>query len=255
MSIVATDTAEAYCEVYWIRRDSHSDIFSQGYVGISVKGADKRFIEHKSAAKAGSTLVVHQAMRKYDDIVVETVLIGSLEYCQEIELKLRPEPKIGWNLASGGGQTLLGFKHSEESKKKISNNNGARGRVYSEEEKLRRSEISKQLKHSDETKAHLRTRALERISERGLSQIQDAVKSAARVNMFKAPWQNPNADTTTWLLADQVFQMYCEQIIPFHIAKKLRIDSSKLTAMLKRFKAGWNPGLCPEWQAFKTQTI
>lgn len=255
MAIVATDTAETYCEVYWIRRECHNDIFSQGYVGISVKGAAKRFIEHKSAAKSGSTLTVHNAIRKYDDIIVETVLIGSLDYCQEAELKLRPETRIGWNLASGGGQTLLGFKHSDESKKKISENNGSRGRVYSEEERLYRSEVSKQLRHSDETKTHLRNCALERLAKNGLSQIQDAVKKSAYVNMFRAPWENPNADKTTWLLADQAFQMYCEKVIPFHIAKKLNINSSKLSAMIKRFKAGWNPGLCPEWQAFKNQTI
>lgn len=86
--------------LYWIHRASHTDIKTQGYVGIS-KNPVQRFKEHKSL-KTGKHL--KNALEKYDDIlydVIETFL--TLEECLHKEIELRPREHIGWNMCIGGG--------------------------------------------------------------------------------------------------------------------------------------------------------
>ena len=43
----------AVCSVYWISHPTHTDIFSQGYVGVS-KNAQKRFKQHFEIRLQGS---------------------------------------------------------------------------------------------------------------------------------------------------------------------------------------------------------
>ena len=38
-------------EVYWIRLPEHTDVFSQGYVGVTTKTSAARFLEHVSASR------------------------------------------------------------------------------------------------------------------------------------------------------------------------------------------------------------
>lgn len=88
--------------VYWVHRPEHTDIRSQGYVGIS-KRFERRIWEH---LKLTQNRYLKNAINKYgwDNLVKEKVLIGKEDYCLEIEAKLRPENEIGWNLVKGGGK-------------------------------------------------------------------------------------------------------------------------------------------------------
>lgn len=107
--------------VYWISHKDHTDIFSQGYVGVS-SDAPKRWAYHKKRAE---NTHLKNAITKYgwDNLVKKVVLIGEEDYCLEIENKLRPADKIGWNLVCGGGKppSSLGkkFIKSEETIQKI----------------------------------------------------------------------------------------------------------------------------------------
>jgi hypothetical protein len=96
--------------VYWIAHKDHSDIFSQGYVGVS-NNVDYRWNSHK---KLQTNVHLKNAITKYgwDNLVKKVVLIGKEDYCLEIENKLRPADKIGWNLVCGGGKppSALGKK-------------------------------------------------------------------------------------------------------------------------------------------------
>lgn len=87
--------------VYWIRCQDHTDIKSQGYVGVSMN-AEKRFDQH---LKRTQNRHLSFAIKKYgwDNLVKSVMLISTKEYCLDIERKLRPEDKIGWNLTAGGG--------------------------------------------------------------------------------------------------------------------------------------------------------
>ena len=88
--------------VYWIHHKDHINVFNEGYVGVS-KNIKRRWNEHRLSTE---NLHLKHAIKKYgwDSLVKEILLISNEEYCLEIESKLRPQDKIGWNLAKGGGK-------------------------------------------------------------------------------------------------------------------------------------------------------
>jgi predicted GIY-YIG superfamily endonuclease len=89
--------------VYWIRKATHSDIMTQGYVGVS-GNVKQRFAAHKNMER-GTNQHMRRAITKYgwDNLVKSVLLIADKDYCLDIERKLRPADKIGWNLTIGGG--------------------------------------------------------------------------------------------------------------------------------------------------------
>jgi hypothetical protein len=94
------------CSVYWIRTSNHSDIFADGYVGVS-KDVSKRWnYGHKGAHKNNrhDNVILSNAIAKYgwENLIKEIVLIADVDYCYDIEKKLRPTELIGWNIAVGG---------------------------------------------------------------------------------------------------------------------------------------------------------
>jgi hypothetical protein len=76
-----------------------TDIRTEGYVGIT-KNPDKRFYTHKTGQ---TNIKVSRSFKKYPDIISSIMVIGTEEYCRELEYTLRPTPNIGWNFAAGGG--------------------------------------------------------------------------------------------------------------------------------------------------------
>lgn len=92
--------------VYWIHAKHHTDISKEGYVGITKYPAKERWINHQSASRRTTEKncrVVNNAIRKYDSLIFEVVLVAdSREYCERIEGLLRHKQGIGWNIARGG---------------------------------------------------------------------------------------------------------------------------------------------------------
>jgi hypothetical protein len=121
--------------VYWIRAPHHTDMLKEGYIGVTSSDVATRFYFHRAEAKAGSTKPVHHAIRKYADALIVTPLVQADEaYCYELEARLRPAVKVGWNLAIGGLSSpmrgITGEQHpnfgkpcSEATKQKISRAN------------------------------------------------------------------------------------------------------------------------------------
>ena len=87
--------------VYWIHLPEHTDIFSQGYVGVS-KNIKRRFACHQQRSENQHLL---KAIKKYgwDSLIKTIVLVAEKAYCLTIELQLRPNDKTGWNIVKGGG--------------------------------------------------------------------------------------------------------------------------------------------------------
>lgn len=110
------------CSVYWIHHPKHTDMFTQGYVGIT-NNTKTRWNDHN---KRPSNLHIERAIKKYgwDSLVKEVILISNRDYCLDIEVQLRPKNQIGWNVVLGGGNppSSLGKKFicSEETKLKLS---------------------------------------------------------------------------------------------------------------------------------------
>lgn len=94
--------------IYWIKLKEHTDIFTQGYVGVS-KNVKERLRQHYKNAKGGyhSDKILSKAILKYGQEKLEEkiILISTNEYCYEIEKKLRPLAFIGWNMKEGGYHT------------------------------------------------------------------------------------------------------------------------------------------------------
>ena len=149
------------CYVYWIRRSTHTDIETEGYVGITYNIAS-RWREHQRLR--GDTNLT-KALKKYDDIVYE--IVEKLENHTAaflMEKNLRPDYYIGWNIAIGGSG---GHPMTEEAKKKCGDVNrdipksvehrqrlsvAQRGKLHSVESKKKMSESHKGQQHTEETK-------------------------------------------------------------------------------------------------------
>lgn len=95
-----TYTMKTY--VYWIRSKNHTNIATEGYVGVACN-YEKRMSEHKRMVSGADRL--YTAIKKYgwDELVKSIVCIADKEYCYEMEKKLRPSKRVGWNIAIGGG--------------------------------------------------------------------------------------------------------------------------------------------------------
>ena len=87
--------------VYWLRLPEHTDMFSQGYIGIT-NNIKRRWYKHKSLTQNAH---LKNAINKYgwDNLVKEIILIADNAYCLSIEKLLRPSKDMGWNIVEGGG--------------------------------------------------------------------------------------------------------------------------------------------------------
>jgi predicted GIY-YIG superfamily endonuclease len=124
------------CSVYWIHHPDHSDMLTQGYIGVS-KNAKQRFVQH---LKDNQNRHLMFAIKKYgwDTLVKCEILIAKEDYCLDIEKKLRPSNGIGWNIAIGGGKPPVHFGH-----KRLHGNAINKGKKRSLEMRKKMSEINK----------------------------------------------------------------------------------------------------------------
>lgn len=90
--------------IYWIHAPDHTDMLSEGYIGVS-KDVKKRWQAHKrSIHKNSDNPIFKNAIAKYgwENLIKKILLCSIKEYCYEIEKKLRPNKEIGWNYNVGG---------------------------------------------------------------------------------------------------------------------------------------------------------
>lgn len=136
------------------------------YVGKTVTNLRRRWWGHVKSANAGSTNYIHNAIRKHGKDAFD---ILSLEECDDSDLsslemmwiRLLATNKIGYNLTEGG-DGILGFHHSDETRRKISEaakqrkTNSMQGRKHSAESivRMKLSQIGK--KHSEATRQKMR---------------------------------------------------------------------------------------------------
>ncbi len=87
--------------VYWIRTSNHKDIFTEGYVGITLNFKE-RLRSHK---KSKNKYPINNAIKKhgFNNLIKEVVEKDlSLDEALKLERKFRPEQNIGWNCQQGG---------------------------------------------------------------------------------------------------------------------------------------------------------
>lgn len=83
--------------LYWAKLPEHTDIFTQGYVGVTTN-ISKRTRGHR-----------HKFKSVKESLIIQPVLIADTKYCYEIEEKLRPTKNIGWNKSVGGYKNNVMF--------------------------------------------------------------------------------------------------------------------------------------------------
>jgi len=145
--------------VYWVHLDSHTDMFSEGYIGVS-QDLKSRFKNH---VRQPTNQHMANVIKKYgwDKLVKTQILIADKEYCLDIERKLRPNDFIGWNATAGGGfppkpQKGMGKgrKLSQETKDKLSK--AGKGRQFSMEskEKIRQKALAQWARYRANGNSH-----------------------------------------------------------------------------------------------------
>jgi hypothetical protein len=120
--------AEGY--VYWVHLPEHTDMATEGYIGITNNTAE-RFRIRSGMYNSGSLHITRAVKKHGDSVVYEVLLKSSYEYCKYIENKLRPSYNLGWNIAIGGGVSpSLGKKCSENYIKALKKDNSKRANIY-----------------------------------------------------------------------------------------------------------------------------
>lgn len=237
-------------EVYWIHLKEHLDILSQGYVGYTNYNVEKRKKEHQYLADCGSSLPLHNAIRKYGGaLVYEKVCICSNEYGLWLENALRPDVYIGWNCGSGGRSTRKGTKASEETRKK--NAEVARRRVQTYEEKRKRAKsltgrpvsAETRLKISNGNKGRVLSPAHRNAAISTLQSCRGDRTAILKSAKSRSKWRTGNPDV--WVLAEDLYFLWLNRK-----PRKLKGEITTLTGMsdpssfdkiLKSFKHGWIP--------------
>lgn len=247
---------EILADLYWIRTREMTDMFSEGYIGISTISAKSRWNAHKASSKLSSKahLPVYRAFRKYgtDNLVMSVLVQGPDDYILDLEVKLRPEPGIGWNCAMGGQETTKGLKqspelierrvskirgktHSDETKKKMSE--ASKGKPKSPEHRAKCSIANLGKKRSEKVKAEQakKMRGLKKITEEGRKNLSEHHKNLL-------PWQRSRSKLDLWANAIDAFEFSkAENFSQRYLAKRYNTKDSSVSKLYEMLKSGWNP--------------
>lgn len=227
--------------VYWIHLHDHTDVMSEGYVGITTKEVNVRFKHHVQNAKREYRLPIHKAIVD-NDCVITTLLIGSVEYCRLIERKLRPEPYIGWNTSVGGDMGRLGIRHTVEARVKMSK--AAIGKIVSAETRKKQSLARKGKPRvlSEEMWEVVKYKASQqRHSEETRKKLSDNAKKQC------SRWRNPIA-CGIWKYAIPLHNLFLSgEGTKTSAAKQAGFSTDHIKSMWRHFENGWNPELDQEY--------
>lgn len=185
MSKIAITPNMGHC-VYWIHKEEHTDMFCEGYVGVSCD-VERRLQEHLNYSQNPH---LKRAIEKYgwDNLVKTVLVIAEKDYCLSVERKLRPEDKIGWNIVAGGGAPPVIRGPRPELRGRQPWNKGKTG-IYSEEtlEIMRQKRIgvapaNKGVPLTEEHKEILRQKNLGNAYRKGKKMPREAVERIAAKN-------------------------------------------------------------------------
>jgi hypothetical protein len=225
------------CYLYWIHRPSDTNLLEEGYIGISIN-PDSRWKHHlytKESKKKNHRL--YNAMRKYDDYRMTILLIGSSEYCLDLEKSLRPKVNIGLNHSVGG-------KHDSNTTREH----------FTDSIKMKIS-LGLKKKYAEDETYREKFKTLNR--GRVASEVTKGKQRLAKLNKGLA-WENSRANLTLWEKADVYFNSF-EQMLTMcansrhKISIKVFCELTGLTpgnsqSLIKMFRSGWNPSLDNNWK-------
>ena len=224
--------------VYWIHLPEHTDMFSQGYIGITSKTVTGRYKQHKARSLRGCKRHLYNAIRKHgDSLVVDTIIEGSFDYCKDVEFKLRPTIDIGYNHGVGGVTPNLGRKLSDETKAKIGASKLGKSLTFSEEHCRNLSIANTGKVQSESAKQKIREKATGRIK------TKESIAKFSEAMSGRNLWENSAARKDLWAIAYEFKALVDEfpKISARKIALKLGYDCCNPWKLVDKIKAGWNP--------------
>ena len=93
------------CYLYWIRTVTMSDMFSEGYIGIT-SNIHQRLSSHKGRLESRTDDISEKFVDAYhnnDNLIMQILSSGNRAEMEVDEYTLRPKRDIGWNRKFGGG--------------------------------------------------------------------------------------------------------------------------------------------------------
>lgn len=124
--------------VYWIRNADHTNVYEQGYVGIT-NNTSRRMAYHEKGVNGDNRRLYEAIQRGAEMEILHEV--GEQTIALQYEKVYRPHPYIGWNINPGG----LGTP-DQTGKKFTSPNHGMRNKTHSNKTKKLMSESRKRWK-------------------------------------------------------------------------------------------------------------
>lgn len=92
--------------LYWLHLKDDTDVFTQGYVGVTTRLINIRFKEHcaKFYNNYNQYNPLHLAFTKHgvENIVLTRLCVCTEKQAYELEKMFRPFEYMGWNTAQGG---------------------------------------------------------------------------------------------------------------------------------------------------------
>lgn len=230
---------EKESSVYWIHKEDHTDILSQGYVGFVSTGLHHRWGQHRRSAENGNGFVFHRAISKYgyENLKKSVVCIGTADYCLFIENRLRPKRNIGWNIAIGGDSPALGRKMSDKGRLAVSK--AQTGRIKTSEERIRIGDASRG--RIPTAQARLNMSIAGKI--RGFSDTHKKNISISKKGKPTGvpPWAHNNTDPEMWLKSEEIYIDWIrgKSIRSIDKDRGWRVGKSKF--VIGMFRIGWKP--------------
>lgn len=253
-------------KVYWLHLEEHNDLKNQGYIGITKQPVEDRFYKHCwDAEKDKADYSISRAIRKYgkENIVVDTLCICEEDYAKNLEYKLRPKPRIGWNIVEGGqsgnGEFMKEMWKDPDYKERVVT---TMRKNYTPEFLASVSERFTNM-HADPNSAVNTEEYKKNRAERVASWLEDpeimerkskAISKTQKMRFEEGgPWIHPNINHEVWGKADQVFYEWFKgrgDVGHKTLARHFGFNIGSLGGMIKRFREGWQPHLDSGWLDF-----
>lgn len=225
--------------LYWIRLPEHTDILSEGYIGVTGVSVETRFKKHVSSAntrdnRKGSRILINALIKYgYSSVIVETLVVGDRDYIYDLEYKLRPLERIGWNTIAGGVQSPAS---NPSVKERIGNSN--RGKVRTHKCKKLLSE-------------KLKGRVVSEVTKQKMSKSRTGKSINRRPTK---PWNHNRASEVSILIWSNADILYLEWTClgkpkAAAFCSKLMLPAKKpVRTMVGMFFTGWIPRQDSEWE-------
>lgn len=247
-------------KLYWLRHKNHTNIKTQGYIGITGKSLRERMNQHAISSEDGVDYPVYNAIRKHkDDIIVDVLAIGDEDYILGLEESLRPDIYIGWNIDVGGSGT-----NSKTMKYIWSTYKGDIWRQEKIERHKNNPELVKNLhKGAQEFRENggieiLRERTSEQWKDPNKRKFREAANRRAgksKTEHYKkvGNWLSSKTNHYVWENAKTLYDVFMEDpnVSRGKFAKKTGYTQNEIDCIHRKyFKKGWNPYEDEKWLEF-----